>query len=282
MSAEAKARVAGVFDRSAASYDAVGVDYFSVFGRWLVDATGVASGDRVLDIGCGRGACSWPAADAVGPRGAVLALDLAPGMVAATAADAAGRDGVLVVRADAEHPPAATASYDVVLAGLSLFFLPDPAGALLRWAAALRPGGRLGVSTFAGDDERWRGVADVFGAFVAGPDAWPSRDGQPMPWDSDEGLAALLTGAGFTDVRSASRPFSAVFPDEQTWLRWTRSHGQRAAWDRIPVEAHPAAEAAPLRAVEELRDPDGAFRLHVEVRLTTATAAEETPRSLRA
>lgn len=39
-------------------------------------------------------------------------------------------------------------SVDLVLAGLVLFFLPDPVGAVRRYAELLRPGGLLAVSTF--------------------------------------------------------------------------------------------------------------------------------------
>lgn len=265
-----KAAVAGVFDRAAATYDAVGVPYFTVLGRKLVDAVGVHPGDRVLDVGCGRGAVLRPALEAAGPTGRVVGLDLAPGMVEATAREVADVPHALVVLADAEHPPAAGRSYDAVLSGLCLFFLPDPLGALGRWHQALRPGGRLGVSTFAGDDERWKGVADVFSSFAAAPDARPSRDGGTRPWDSDDGMADLLRQAGFEHVRSTVVPHVAVFADERTWLAWTRSHGQRAAWERIPGDRHTDAERALLLALQDLRDDDGAFRLHVAVRLTTA------------
>ncbi len=78
-----KAGVAGVFDRAAATYDQVGVDFFRPIGRFLVSRTAPRPGERILDLGCGRGASALPAAEAVGPTGAVLATDLAPTMVEA-------------------------------------------------------------------------------------------------------------------------------------------------------------------------------------------------------
>jgi cyclopropane fatty-acyl-phospholipid synthase-like methyltransferase len=42
----------------------------------------IAPGDRVLEPGCGRGRLSAILADAVGPGGRVLALDISPGMIA--------------------------------------------------------------------------------------------------------------------------------------------------------------------------------------------------------
>ena len=78
---EIKAGVAGVFDRAAATYDQVGVEFFQPIGRFLVSRTDPQPAERVLDVGCGRGASAIPAAEAVGPTGSVLATDLAPSMV---------------------------------------------------------------------------------------------------------------------------------------------------------------------------------------------------------
>ncbi|MHB1139809.1 MAG: hypothetical protein ACYC2O_12710, partial [Microthrixaceae bacterium] len=47
--AAAKARTIAVFERSSATYDAVGVDFFSVFGERLVELASPPRGARVLD-----------------------------------------------------------------------------------------------------------------------------------------------------------------------------------------------------------------------------------------
>lgn len=39
------------------------------------------AGERVLDVGNGRGAVLFPAAEAVGPAGEVVGIDITPGMV---------------------------------------------------------------------------------------------------------------------------------------------------------------------------------------------------------
>ena len=139
-----KAAVAGVFDRAAATYDQVGVEFFGPAGELLVRRTAPTPGERVLDVGCGRGASALPAARLVGPAGAVTATDLAPAMVEAVRRQAADLPWLTAELGDAEQPP--PGPFDVVQGGLVMFFLPDFAGALDRYRAALVPGGRLGFT----------------------------------------------------------------------------------------------------------------------------------------
>jgi len=46
--------------------------------RRLARMACVRPGERVLDIASGRGACTWPALDATGPTGSVLADSVYP------------------------------------------------------------------------------------------------------------------------------------------------------------------------------------------------------------
>ena len=148
--------IAGVFDRAADTYDRVGVPWFEPIAAGLVAELAVRPGERVLDVGCGRGAALRPLAQATGPDGYALGIDLAPRMVELTRQDLSDLPQVEVRVGDARAPGLPSASFDVVASCLVLFFLPDPAAALRAWTDLLVGGGRLGVTTFGGQDERWR------------------------------------------------------------------------------------------------------------------------------
>src|SRR5687767_2902240 len=109
---ERKASIAAVFDRAADSYDRTGVEFFKIVGRRLVELAAPQPGERVLDLGCGRGAAALPAAEAVGSSGRVHATDLAPGMVAGVLDEAAasGLTNVTAEVGDAEAPEVPAAS----------------------------------------------------------------------------------------------------------------------------------------------------------------------------
>ena len=100
---------------------------------------------RVADVGCGTGTLALLLAE----QGfAVDALDFSPAMVrlatakVRTASDPVRRL-VTVREGDAVDPGLAPASVDVVLSRHVLWALADPVAVVGRWAAALRPGGRL-------------------------------------------------------------------------------------------------------------------------------------------
>ncbi|QQQ76462.1 methyltransferase domain-containing protein [Saccharothrix sp. 6-C] len=91
----------------------------------------------VVDLGCGTGSLTALLAEA-GHH--ACGLDLSERMLAVARAKAPGVD---FRRGDAADPPYPPGSFDVVLARHVLWALPDPAAALDRWRALLKPGGRL-------------------------------------------------------------------------------------------------------------------------------------------
>lgn len=260
--------IAGVFDRAADTYDTVGVPWFGPIAQGLVDELAVRGGERVLDVGCGRGAALLPLARAAGPSGSVLGIDLAPRMVELTARDAAGMPQVVVRVTDACSPGPPAASLDVVAACLVLFFLPDPVEAVASWARLLGGGGRLGVTTFGAQDPRWQAVDDVFTPYLPPTMLDARASGRRGPFASDEGVEAPRRDAGLVDVRTAHREVVAVFDGADQLLSFTWSHGQRVMWEAVPVGEHDHVRRVIGELVESSRDDDGPVRWRQQVRHT--------------
>ena len=269
--------VAGVFERSAPTYDAVGVAFYTDVGRRLVALADVQPGERVVDLGCGRGAALFPAATAVGPTGTVLGIDLAPTMVALTRADARvrGLANVSVEMGDAQEPGLMTGRYDVVLSSLTVFFLPDPLAGLRAWRDAVVDGGRLALTTFTGyDDPRWQWLSEIFPS--RGPAA-TTRDGEADsdedtggPFSSTERLHELLAEAGWRDATSVEQEHDVRFADADQWVEWSWSHGMRTYWEQMAESDRTSAEAAAREHLQAM-EADGLVQ-RMRVRYTTATA----------
>ena len=73
------------------------------FGDALIEGADLQPGERVLDVGCGNGDVTVAAAEAVGPDGSVVGVDLSPDELDVAAARAADRglSNVELRRADA-------------------------------------------------------------------------------------------------------------------------------------------------------------------------------------
>lgn len=266
------AGIAALFDRVAETYESVGVPWFAPIGAELVRALAPAPGERAVDLGCGRGATLLPLADAVGPTGRVTGIDLSAGMLTHLEAEvrARGLSTVDLRVMDAGAPSLPPGSYDLAVSSLVLFFLPDPAGALRAWRELLRPGGRLGVSTFAAQDPVWQDVDSVFRPYLPAHLLDARTSSGSGPFGSDAGMEELVSAAGFTGVRTVRFDLPVVFADPEQWRVWSWSHGQRAMWESVPDDRRAGVLADATARLEPARGPDGRITLTQGVRLTLA------------
>lgn len=135
------------FDGRADSY--VGNRWHVQYAQRLVQLAAVQPGARVLDAATGTGFAAFAAADAVGPSGQVVAVDISAGMLdkARQVIAASGLTNVELVQADAtclDRFP--DASFDLVLCSAGLLYMPVHA-ALREWHRLLTNDGRVGFST---------------------------------------------------------------------------------------------------------------------------------------
>src|SRR5690242_5969467 len=77
----AQACAAFTYNAAADFFDASSLSFWDYFGRRTIELATLPSGSRVLDVCCGTGASALPAAEAVGPTGKVIGVDLATGLL---------------------------------------------------------------------------------------------------------------------------------------------------------------------------------------------------------
>lgn len=150
---EHKKWVSEIFDRTASEYGQKSSSFFSYFGKRLVEQVNVLPDQHVLDIATGRGAVLFPLADAVGPLGKVVGIDISQQMIAQTSKEVLERgiNWVKLLCMDAEHLDFPDNSFDYAFCGFGLFFLPSIPIALAEFKRVLKPQGKLVVSTWGKD-----------------------------------------------------------------------------------------------------------------------------------
>src|SRR5215472_15375505 len=117
----------------------------------LMPRLGIASGERVLEIGCGTGALTVPLSAAVGERGRIVAVDISEPMLglARQRVGERGLRNVTLLLGDAQVFAFEPAAFDVATSRMGVMFFADPATAFRNIASALKPGARLVFACWA-------------------------------------------------------------------------------------------------------------------------------------
>ena len=115
----------------------------------LAELAGVAPGQRVVDIACGKGATTLLLARALGCE--TVGVDLGARAIAQArhAAGAGERASFLV--GDAETLPLRDAGFDVALSECSLCTFPDKPRAIAEMARVVRAGGTIAIADVTAD-----------------------------------------------------------------------------------------------------------------------------------
>jgi SAM-dependent methyltransferase len=170
----------------------------------LLAAAQIQDGENILDIGCGCGDTTIPAARAI-RSGHALGADFSRVQVAEARrlAAAAGVANARFEVADAQVHPFQAGAFDLVLSSLGVMFFDDPAAAFANLRRALRPGGRLAFLCWRTREENpafTTGFAEAAAALglreLPGPSAAFSLAGISR-------AGALLAGAGFGGIEFA-------------------------------------------------------------------------------
>lgn len=204
------------FSRAADTYEAAASLQHEVEARLLetLDEPDFPRPAVVLDLGCGPGRAS-AAMKRRWPQARVIALDLAPGMLARARRQGRWWRPLDLICADAARLPLAEASVDLLFSNLCLQWLDDLPGVLAGFRRVLRPHGRLLLSTFGPAT-----LHELRGAF-----AQADRAEHVSPFVPIQQLGDALLAAGFRDPVLDRDVFNLTYPDFASLLRELKAIG---------------------------------------------------------
>jgi SAM-dependent methyltransferase len=166
------------------NYAAV-ADKISAVGEHVVEAVGLEPGMEVLDVACGTGNATIPAARA-GAR--VTGVDFSPALLAI--ARERGADAMVEinwVEADVEQLPFADASFERVISTFGHMFASDHERAAAEMKRVCRDGAMIGICCWTPEGA----IGRMFGV-VAQLVPPPPGGASPLLWGTEEHVRELL------------------------------------------------------------------------------------------
>jgi ubiquinone/menaquinone biosynthesis C-methylase UbiE len=145
----------------------------------FVARSAVTQGTRVLDVACGTGNASIPAARA---GGVVTGIDIAPNLLEQACARASAEQLTIDFReGDAEQLPFPDGAFDVVLTMFGAMFAPRPEQVAVELVRVCRPGGVIAMAN-------WTPQGFVGRTFQLTAKMAPPPPGVPAPvlWGDEE------------------------------------------------------------------------------------------------
>jgi SAM-dependent methyltransferase len=193
---------AGDFGRIAVGFERGAAEF--------ITRLGIKAGERVLDVACGTGNLTLPAARA---GGRVTGIDIAPAVVAQLAERAAAEGLAVDAReGDAEALPLADGSFDTVVTMFGAMFAAHPQRAADELLRVTRSGGRIAMANWTPDGFVGQMLKVTVG-YVPPPPGMPSV----LLWGDQRTVEERL-GSGSTGIDFDRRLMVLEYPfgPEQT------------------------------------------------------------------
>jgi SAM-dependent methyltransferase len=168
----------------------------------LIDRAGAKAGKRIVDVGCGCGATTIAFAQAVGPTGHVLGVDISAPMLARARQLAPAGLPVEFVLADATVHKFVPASFDLMVSRFGVMFFAEPVLSFANVRKALGSSGGLAFACWREPrDNPWLMVPlqAAYKHVAKLPQLGPEDPG-PFAFASEARVHGILGAAGFAAI----------------------------------------------------------------------------------
>src|SRR5262249_398941 len=240
-------RAAFTYNAAADFYDASPLSFWDYFGRRTIELASLQIGSRALDVCCGAGASALAAAEAVGPTGKIIGVDLAKQLLESARTKAIQRrlGNVEFEVGDMLAMPFPVASFDAVVCVFGIFFVPDMARAVSELCSRIRPGGKLAVTTWGpnlfepANDAFWCSVKNVRPDLYKGFNPWNGINDPPR-------LREILDEAGVASPKIIAENRLHPIKSAEDWWTIVLGSGYRGTVEQLTLAERQKVKEANL------------------------------------
>jgi ubiquinone/menaquinone biosynthesis C-methylase UbiE len=201
------------WDKASAYYDDCWQKQLWPAQKNLIEKSDLQPGQMVLDVSCGSGLVTFPAADKVQQGGTVVGTDISDNMLKKAEEEARKRDihNVSFQQMDAENLEFEPDSFNKVLCSLGLMYFPDPDKALEEIYRTLKPEGKAALLIWG--ERKNCGWADIFPIV----DNRVKSEVCPLFFQlgTKDALSMTMESAGFLNVSVDRLNLSLFFENEE-------------------------------------------------------------------
>ncbi len=245
------------FDTVAAGYDHPALSFFPETAKRLVEHLQLNPEDKLLDVCTGTGCVALTAAEKLN-RGQVFGIDLSAGMLQQAKNKAAEKNlnNTEFTQMDLEHLEFDDESFDVATSSFGLFFLEDMNSGLAKIASTVRPGGKVAITSFAG--EAFSPMAEIFIKNY-------KATGRDMPTPSWKRLATetllreQFKAVDITDVTIHHEPLGYQMTSPQMWWDVVWNAGWRTFLNQLSETEQKDFKEAHLKEIAEVLGESGVW-----------------------
>jgi ubiquinone/menaquinone biosynthesis C-methylase UbiE len=210
----------------------------NIVGEELCEAVDILPDEQVLDVACGSGNTTLPAARRA--WGNTVGLDYVPELLERGRERAAAeRLDIDFVEGDAENLPFDDASFDVVLSSFGVMFAPDQQKAADELLRVCKPEGRIGLASWVPDGF----IGQMFATTVKHAPPPPGVQ-PPILWGVEDHLRELF-GDRVSSLMAERVTVKFGFRSADHWLDFYRTYfgPTKVAFERVGQEGEAALEA---------------------------------------
>lgn len=269
---ENKQWVLNTFNTIAGDYDNAALRFFPITADTLIHLLKPKPGSKLLDVAAGTGVVTQAAAQAIGPSGRVMAIDLSPTMLQKAEANVSklGLTNVDFFEMDIESLDFKSDYFDFVTCSFGLFFLDDMSKGLEQWFRVCKPGGQVIYTTFG--PEALKPVMPIFNEMCKEFGLAPKDEVRHPPVERLKDPKAnleLVEKAGFINGKVETRTINYYLANDREWWDMIWNSGARGVFLNTDTKTVERFRQAYVETLKSHADENG-IRLTIEVHFVSA------------